>query len=117
MKMTSAAFIGCGLINILSIPHVFAASNLTIEERLNQLESRLQKAESRANLAEQQNVQLHAKIQLTEQQSQRAQKATQDLEKRTKQIENVTPDDNGYFELHGYARSGMMTTQNARHAQ
>lgn len=117
MKMTSAAFIGCGLINILSIPHVIAAPGLTIEERLNQLELRLQKAESRATIAEQKNEKLQAQIQHSEQQAQQAQKTTQDLEKRTKHIEKVTPDDNGYFELHGYARSGMMTTQNARHAQ
>lgn len=109
MKITSATLIGFGLINFLAISPGIAASKLTVEQRLNQLETRLQQAELRASIAEQKNAQLNAQVQHVEQQSQQAQQASQDLAQRTSKIEKITPDDNGYFELHGYARSGMMT--------
>lgn len=117
MKIITATLLGIGLANSLIIPSAQSAGKLSIEERLTQLELRLQQAESRANIAEQENVQLQSQISLAEKQSQQAQKTSSDLEKRTAKIEKITPDDNGYFELHGYARSGMMTSQNARHAQ
>lgn len=118
MKIISATLIvislTCGL--IIS-PPVFAVSKISIEDRLNQLETRLQQAESRAMQAEQKNQMLEVNIQKAQQQSQVAEQTSQAIEKRTKAIEKITPDDSGYFELHGYARSGMMTNQQARHAQ
>lgn len=117
MKTITSTLIGVSLSHLLSVPCVYAENKLSIEERLNQLEFRLQQAESRAIAAEQKNTQLEAQITAAEQQSQKAKLTSDSLEKRTEKIEKVTPDDNGYFELHGYARSGMMTSQNARHAQ
>nr|WP_246579829.1 carbohydrate porin [Candidatus Sodalis endolongispinus] len=58
MKITSSTLIGFGLINFLAISPGIAASKLTVEQRLNQLESRLQQAELRASIAEQKNAQL-----------------------------------------------------------
>lgn len=117
MKIITSTLLGVGLVNLLSAPCVYAANKLSIEQRLNQLESRLQQAESRAIAAEQKNIRLEAQITAAERQSQHATLTSEALEKRTEKIEKITPDDNGYFELHGYARSGMMTSQNARHAQ
>lgn len=115
--MKIITLISVSLAGFLSAPGVYAANKLSIEERLSQLELRLQQAESRATAAEQKNIRLEAKISAAEQQSQQAKLTSETLEKRTEKIEKITPDDTGYFELHGYARSGMMTSQNARHAQ
>lgn len=117
MKITSTALISFGLINLLTIPYAFSANNLTIDERLNQLEIRLQQAESRADFAEKKNSQLAAQLKKSEGTSQETQKNIQGLEERTQRIEKITPDEDDYFELHGYARAGMMTNHNARHTQ
>lgn len=42
----------------MAIPYAFSAQNVSIEQRLNQLELRLQQAENRAAIAEQKNVEL-----------------------------------------------------------
>lgn len=117
MKITSMTLPGFCLINIMTIPYAFSAQNVSIEQRLNQLELRLQQAENRAAVAEQKNAQLATQLKQTEAGSHQAQQKVEDLETRTQKIEKITPDDNGYFELHGYARSGMMTNHNARHSQ
>ncbi|HAU5635259.1 carbohydrate porin [Citrobacter amalonaticus] len=117
MKITSMTCISLGLIHLFTIPYAYSSQNLNIEERLSQLELRLQKAESRAALAEQQNAQLVSQLKQTEQESQQAIKTVEGLEARTQRIEKITPDEDDYFELHGYARAGMMTNHNARHTQ
>lgn len=117
MKITSITLPGFCLINILTIPYALSASNISVEQRLNQLELRLQQAENRAAIAEQKNAQLATQLKQTEEGSHQAKKKVEDLETRTQKIEKITPDDNGYFELHGYARAGMMTNHNARHTQ
>ena len=61
MKIITATLLGIGLANSLIIPSAQSAGKLSIEERLTQLELRLQQAESRANIAEQKNVQLQSK--------------------------------------------------------
>ena len=53
MKIITATLLGIGLANSLIIPSAQSAGKLSIEERLTQLELRLQQAESRANIAEQ----------------------------------------------------------------
>lgn len=155
MKIISTKIIFLSLVNMLFLPQAFGASELSVEERLNQLELSLQQAVTRADIAEKKNAKLEAKVKQTEQylqsenktakfetpvkqteeqsqlvqkttqleeqvkqteqQLQRTQKTAQDLEARTKKIENITPDDNGYFELHGYARAGLMMSGDARH--
>ena len=117
MKISSMTLRGFCLINIMAIPYAFSAQNVSIEQRLNQLELRLQQAEQRAAAAEHKNAELATQLKQTKEGSQQAQKKVADLETRTKNIEKITPDDNGYFELHGYARAGMMTNHNARHTQ
>lgn len=118
MKITSVALISIGFVlHITAIPFAFANKSMSVEERLTLLENRLQQAETRASTAEQQNRELKAQIQQTQQLSKETQQATANLDERTKAIEINTPDDNGYFELHGYARSGMMTNQHAKHSQ
>ncbi len=101
---------------VISPLHLFAAGNTSVEDRLNQLEARLEQAETRARLAEQQNIDLKAKVKQVEQLSNQTNNTTTELDKRTSAIEKVTPDDNGYFELHGYARSGVMFNQSTRHS-
>lgn len=117
MKLISTKLISFALINFLTIPYALSSSKLSVEERLNQLEERLQQSERRATAVEQENIQLRQQLQQNIQSTEDTQQIARDLDKRTQKIEKNTPDDNGYFELHGYARSGLMTSQNARHAQ
>lgn len=117
MKLFSAKLISLALVNVLTIPYAISSQQLSVEERLNQLEHRLQQSEFRAAAAEQENVQLRQQLRQNIQDMEKTQKIAKDLDQRTQKIEKNTPDDNGYFELHGYARSGLMTSQNARHAQ
>lgn len=91
MKITSMTCISLGLIHLFIIPYAYSSQNLNIEERLSQLELRLQKAESRAALAEQQNAQLVSQLKQTEQESQQAIKTVEGLEARTQRIEKITP--------------------------
>lgn len=77
MKKTSMTLPVFCLINIMAIPYAFSAQNVSIEQRLNQLELRLQQAEQRAAAAEHKNAELAIQLKQTKEGSQQAQKKSQ----------------------------------------
>lgn len=85
-----------------------------LEKRLSELEKKLIKAELRAQTAEAKVGQLEKKLdnQIVNKKitDTPIQKKIDELDKRTTSLEKIKPDDSGYFELHGYARGGLMTS-------
>lgn len=110
--------VSMGFILSCAAPSALAASSSDrdIEARLNALEQRLQQAEKRAKNAE-------IRAEIAEQQAQKletrtlaAEEKTVQVAKRTEKLESKTQSDNG-FELHGYARSGLLMNDSGTSTQ
>lgn len=88
----------------------------SIEARLAALEQRLQAAEQRASDAEKraEAAELQAKNLATEQQ--KTQTTTAEVAQRTTQLEQKSTQEGG-FEFHGYARSGLLMSDSAAKTQ
>jgi len=103
---------------------VWADSSMSsIEARLAAMERRLQAAEQRANVAETRAQVAEKQAHVAEKQAQQlaavqqqTQTSTADVAQRTAKLEQKSADEGG-FEFHGYARSGLLMNSSATKTQ
>ncbi len=135
MNIISVTTMAGILISGLALPTLTFANNNnagTIESRLEQLEKRVQQAERRAQQAEYRaqiaetkvlgardnTERLEHAIAENAAQARETHQAVQETTKRTAALEKKVPEkEDGWFELHGYARSGLMMNQHATHSR
>ncbi|MGY5955781.1 Carbohydrate porin [Kosakonia sp. BK9b] len=103
---------------ILSSGSAWAAdpSTSSIEARLAALEQRLQAAEQRASAAETRAQAAEKQAQQLAAAQQKTQTTTTQVEQRTAKLEQKSSDEGG-FEFHGYARSGLLMNNSAAKTQ
>ncbi|HBI08973.1 MAG TPA: porin, partial [Franconibacter pulveris] len=92
------------------------ASMSSIEARLAALEQRLQAAEQRANAAETRAEAAEKQARELAASQQQTRTAAAQVEQRTAKLEQKASDEGG-FEFHGYARSGLLMNDSATKTQ
>lgn len=114
MKKTTLA-VTLGLL-LGSAPAWGDASMSSIEARLAALEQRLQAAEQRANAAETRAEAAEKQARELAASQQQTRTAAAQVEQRTAKLEQKASDEGG-FEFHGYARSGLLMNDSATSTQ
>lgn len=116
MMKKSTLAITLGLILSAGAAQAADPSMSSIEARLAALEQRLQAAEQRANAAESRAQAAEKQAQQLAAAQQKTDTTTTQVEQRTAKLEQKASDEGG-FEFHGYARSGLLMSDSASKTQ